>query len=135
MWGVKHATRSRDRDELRRAAPTIVQQHRPGNTTTATAFCVCVQGWRFHSLRTPPRPPDNVPPRVRQKAEALLLGNTGRPARGGPTLNLRKSRPILPVSVKKPKPPPLSTFDVFKLASKALWLTTVEPPNELDAIK
>ena len=50
-------------------------------------------------------------------------------------MNLRKSRPILPVSVKKPKPPPLSTFDVFKLASKAVRLATVEATNELDAIK
>jgi hypothetical protein len=32
--------------DCRRAAhPTIVQQHRPGNTTTATAFGVCVQGF------------------------------------------------------------------------------------------
>ena len=35
----------------------------------------------------------------------------------------------------KPKPPPLSTFDVFRLASKAVWLATIEATNELDAIK
>ena len=35
----------------------------------------------------------------------------------------------------KPEPPPLSSFDVFKLASKAVWLATVEATDELDAIK
>jgi hypothetical protein len=35
----------------------------------------------------------------------------------------------------KSKPPPLLTFDVFKLASKTLWLAAVEATNELDAIK
>jgi hypothetical protein len=36
---------------------------------------------------------------------------------------------------RKPEPPPLSSFDVFKLASKAVWLATVEATDELDAIK
>jgi hypothetical protein len=37
--------------------------------------------------------------------------------------------------VKKPDPPPLSTFDVFKLAKKAVWLATVEATDERDAIE
>jgi hypothetical protein len=36
---------------------------------------------------------------------------------------------------RKPKPPPLSTFDVFKLAKKAVWLATVEATDDHDAIK
>jgi hypothetical protein len=37
--------------------------------------------------------------------------------------------------VKKPDPPPLSTFDVYKLAKKAAWLATIEATDEHDAIK
>jgi len=37
--------------------------------------------------------------------------------------------------VKKTDPPPLSTWDVFKLASKAVWLATVEATDERDAIE
>jgi hypothetical protein len=33
------------------------------------------------------------------------------------------------------RPPPLSTFDVFKLAKKAVWLATIEATDEHDAIK
>ena len=36
---------------------------------------------------------------------------------------------------RQPEPPPLSTFDVFKLASKAVWLATVEATGEHDAIE
>jgi hypothetical protein len=36
---------------------------------------------------------------------------------------------------RKPEPPPLSTFDVFKLAKKAMWLATVEATDERDAIE
>jgi hypothetical protein len=36
--------------------------------------------------------------------------------------------------VKKPEPPLLSTFDVFRVAHKAIWLGTVEASNERDAI-
>ncbi len=36
---------------------------------------------------------------------------------------------------KKPEPPPLSTFDVFKIASKAVWLSTIEATDEHDAIE
>jgi hypothetical protein len=35
---------------------------------------------------------------------------------------------------RKPDPPPLSTWDVFKLANKAVWLATIEVANEHDAI-
>jgi hypothetical protein len=37
--------------------------------------------------------------------------------------------------VKKPKPPPLSTFDVFNIASKLVWLASVEAADEHDAIE
>jgi hypothetical protein len=37
--------------------------------------------------------------------------------------------------VKKPEPPQLSTFDVFRLAHKAIWLGTVEASDERDAIQ
>jgi hypothetical protein len=37
--------------------------------------------------------------------------------------------------VKKPQPPPLSTFDVFRLAHKAIWLGTVGASDERDAIQ
>jgi hypothetical protein len=37
--------------------------------------------------------------------------------------------------VKKPEPPLLSTFDVFRVAHKAIWLGTVEASDERDAIQ
>jgi hypothetical protein len=37
--------------------------------------------------------------------------------------------------VKKPEPPPLSTWDVLKIAKKAVWLATVEATDEHDAIE
>jgi hypothetical protein len=36
---------------------------------------------------------------------------------------------------KKTEPPPLSSFDVFKIASKAVWLATIEAIDERDAIE
>jgi hypothetical protein len=36
---------------------------------------------------------------------------------------------------RKPEPPPLSTFDVFRVAHKAIWLGTVEATDERDAIE
>jgi len=36
---------------------------------------------------------------------------------------------------RKPEPPPPSTWDVFKIASKAVWLATVEATDERDAIE
>jgi hypothetical protein len=35
----------------------------------------------------------------------------------------------------KPEPPPLTSWEVFKIASKAVWLATVEAADEHDAIK
>ena len=37
--------------------------------------------------------------------------------------------------VKKPEPLLLSTFDVFRIAHKAIWLGTVEANDEGDAIE
>jgi hypothetical protein len=37
--------------------------------------------------------------------------------------------------VKKSESPPLSTFDVFCLAHKAIWLGTVEASDEREAIQ
>jgi benzoyl-CoA reductase/2-hydroxyglutaryl-CoA dehydratase subunit BcrC/BadD/HgdB len=37
--------------------------------------------------------------------------------------------------VKKTDPPPLSSFDVFKIASKAVWLATIEATDEREAIE
>jgi hypothetical protein len=37
--------------------------------------------------------------------------------------------------VKKPEPPLLSTFDVFRVAHKAIWLGTVEASDVRDAIE
>jgi hypothetical protein len=37
--------------------------------------------------------------------------------------------------VKKPEPSLLSTFDVFRVAHKAIWLGTVEASNERDAVE
>jgi hypothetical protein len=36
---------------------------------------------------------------------------------------------------KKPEPPPLPLWDVFKIASKAVWLATVEATDEQAAIE
>jgi hypothetical protein len=36
--------------------------------------------------------------------------------------------------VKKPEPLPLSSFDVYKLANKDVWLATIEATDERDAI-
>jgi hypothetical protein len=35
----------------------------------------------------------------------------------------------------KPEPPPLSTWDVFRVAHRAIWLGTVEATDERDAIE
>jgi hypothetical protein len=43
--------------------------------------------------------------------------------------------PILLGMVRKPEPPLLSTFDVFRVAHKAIWLGTVEASDERDAIQ
>jgi hypothetical protein len=36
---------------------------------------------------------------------------------------------------RKSEPPPLSTWDVFKIASKVVWLAAIEATDERDAIK
>ena len=36
---------------------------------------------------------------------------------------------------RKPELPPLCSWDVYKIASKAVWLATVEATNERDAIE
>jgi hypothetical protein len=36
---------------------------------------------------------------------------------------------------RKPEPPPISSFDVFKIASKAVWLATIEATDQRDAIE
>jgi len=36
---------------------------------------------------------------------------------------------------RKPEPPPLSTWDVFRVAHRAIWLGTVEATDERDAIE
>jgi hypothetical protein len=36
---------------------------------------------------------------------------------------------------KQQNAPPLSSFDVFKVASKAIWLATIEATDERDAIE
>jgi hypothetical protein len=36
---------------------------------------------------------------------------------------------------RKPDPPPLSTWDVFRVAHKAIWLGTVEATDEHDTIE
>ena len=36
---------------------------------------------------------------------------------------------------RKPEPPPSSTWDVYKVAKKAVWLGTVEAPDKGAAIK
>ena len=50
-------------------------------------------------------------------------------------LNVLTSPPILAVMAKKPEPPAPITWDVFKIASKAAWLATVEATDEHDAIE
>jgi hypothetical protein len=36
---------------------------------------------------------------------------------------------------KKPEPPPLSTWDVFKIGKKSVWLGLVEAPDKQAAIE
>ena len=36
---------------------------------------------------------------------------------------------------KKPEPPPPSTWDVFKIAKKSIWLGSVEAPDKAAAIE
>jgi hypothetical protein len=36
---------------------------------------------------------------------------------------------------QQPTPPPLYSFDVLKIASKAVWVATVEASDERDAIE
>jgi hypothetical protein len=37
--------------------------------------------------------------------------------------------------VKKPEPPPLSSWDVFEIVKKSMWLGTVEAPDKSAAIE
>ena len=50
-------------------------------------------------------------------------------------MNAQSRWPILPGMERKPDPPSLSSFDVFKLAKKAVWLATIEATDERDAIE
>ena len=50
-------------------------------------------------------------------------------------MNAQSRWPILPGMERKPDPPSLSSFDVFKIAAKAVWLATVEATDEHDAIE
>jgi len=36
---------------------------------------------------------------------------------------------------KKPEPPPSTTWNIYKFASKAVWLGTVEAPDETAAME
>jgi hypothetical protein len=36
---------------------------------------------------------------------------------------------------KKPEPPPLSTWDVYKVAAKSVWLGTVEARDKAAAVE
>jgi len=36
---------------------------------------------------------------------------------------------------KKPTSPPLSSFDIYTIASKAVWLCTIEAPDKSAAIE
>jgi hypothetical protein len=36
---------------------------------------------------------------------------------------------------KKPEPPKPTSFDVYKIAEKAIWLGTVEAPDKQAAVK
>jgi hypothetical protein len=51
------------------------------------------------------------------------------------TLNLLTLRPILAIMARKPEPPPLSTWDVFKIAKKSTSLGSVEAPDKNAAIE
>jgi 1,2-phenylacetyl-CoA epoxidase PaaB subunit len=37
--------------------------------------------------------------------------------------------------LRKPEPPPLLSFDVYKIASKAVWLGSVQAPDNAMAIE
>jgi hypothetical protein len=60
---------------------------------------------------------------------ALLSGAAGH------MLNVLTLQPILADMAKQPTTPPLYSFDVFKAASKAVWLATIEATDECDAIE
>lgn len=53
----------------------------------------------------------------------------------GHMLNVLTLQPILADMAKQPTTPPLHLFDVFKAASKAVWLATIEATDERDAIE
>jgi hypothetical protein len=50
-------------------------------------------------------------------------------------LNVHSSRPILVGVAKKPEPPKPKRWNVYKLASKAVWLGEVEATDEADAME
>ena len=50
-------------------------------------------------------------------------------------LNVHSRWPILVGMATKSEPPALSSWDVFRVARKAIWLGTVEATDERDAIE
>jgi uncharacterized protein YuzE len=50
-------------------------------------------------------------------------------------LNVLTLRPILAGMAKKPEPPPISTWDIFKIAKKSVWLGSVGAPDKAAAIE
>jgi hypothetical protein len=60
-----------------------------------------------------------------------------KPLSAAKTLRLivHSSRPILPGMAKKPEPPQPTTWSIYKIAAKQVWLGTVEAVDEAEAIE
>jgi hypothetical protein len=119
---------------------TRIERLLPGADITVHVLTTRTIGERGHHVAAPsgtswvicgPAPPPSAGLLFRRSPASTRFAQ----ATAGLILNLRTLRPILAGMPRKPEPPPLSSFDVFKLASKAVWLATVEATDELDAIK
>jgi hypothetical protein len=65
----------------------------------------------------------------------LLPGTHFRNIQAWRRLNVLTLQPILASMAKKPEPPLLSTWDIFKIAKKSAWLGSVEAPDKAAAIE
>jgi hypothetical protein len=65
----------------------------------------------------------------------LIPRSFGRGRGASSRLNRRSPRPIVAGMAKKLEPPPLPSFDIYKIASKAVWLGTVEAPDKVATIE
>jgi hypothetical protein len=70
---------------------------------------------------------------LRSFLETPLAGGAG--VLSHPRLNLNSRRPILAGMPRKPKQPAPTSWSIYKIAKKAIWLSTVDAPDKQAAVE